>query len=320
MKFEGVFAAIVCPMDDNGMVDENSLFSHVSKLSKTFGMNGILCNGHAGENHVLSLNEKKKVIEISRRASSETKIIAGLNSEEEKTLSKEARDAELSGADAVMVFPPFSWSLGHDSEMALKYHKTVLNSTNLPVFIYQSSIHSGGMRYSNETLESLCRLPRIAGIKEGSWEFCAYEKTLKITQKINPNIPVMASGDEHLFPCFALGTQGSIVSLASIIPDAVIALYESIKCGRLEIAKKLHEPIQSLANLIYGSGGSASQATLNLKLALANMGEIAGKQMRAPVATMPYGMDKEIHDAMSQIHAVMEATSAERHAILGQAM
>nr|WP_163502146.1 dihydrodipicolinate synthase family protein [Halomonas socia] len=168
------------------------------------------------------------------------------------------------------------------------------------------------MRYNKETLKKLFTLPRIAGVKEGSWEFCAYEETLNITQRVNPNIPVMASGDEHLFPCFALGTQGSIVSLASVIPEAIIALYKAIKHDEWDIAKQLHLPIQSLANLIYGSGGSASQPTLNIKAALAQEGEISGKHMRAPVAAMPEGIEEEIHCAMSHVHKTMEATAVSR--------
>nr|WP_163502147.1 dihydrodipicolinate synthase family protein [Halomonas socia] len=176
MIFEGVFAAIVCPMNDNGMIDEKSLASHVSRIAKIPGMSGILCNGHAGENHVLNFDEKKSVIEICRKASPETKIIAGLNSEGKEGLTKEARDAELSGADAVMVFPPFSWALGHDINMALSYHKVVLESSSLPVFIYQASIKSGGCGITKKRSKNFLLSLVLPVLKKGVGNFAPMKK------------------------------------------------------------------------------------------------------------------------------------------------
>ena len=34
----------------------------------------------------------------------------------------------------------------------------------------------------------------------------------------------MASGDEHLYPCFKYGSDGSQVSLAAIAPEKIVEL------------------------------------------------------------------------------------------------
>ena len=42
----------------------------------------------------------------------------------------------------------------------------------------------------------------IIGIKEGSWNTESYIENHKFLKKINQNFLVMASGDEHIYPCF----------------------------------------------------------------------------------------------------------------------
>ena len=49
----------------------------------------------------------------------------------------------------------------------------------------------------------------------------------------------MASGDEHLLSCFMIGTEGSLVSLAIIIPEAIIGLHQSIISNNLKEARTI---------------------------------------------------------------------------------
>ena len=51
----------------------------------------------------------------------------------------------------------------------------------------------------------------------------------------------MASGDEHLLSCFMIGSEGSLVSLAIIIPEAIIGLYKSVLNKNLEEAIRLSQ-------------------------------------------------------------------------------
>ena len=127
-----------------------------------------------------------------------------------------------------MIFPPFSWALTYDEDLIFNHHKLIAEKINSPIMLYQASINAGSMAYNLKTLERLLTIPEVIAIKEGSWETARYDLNRRLVKKIRPDVSVMASGDEHLLTCFMIGTEGSLVSLAIIIPEEIIGLYRSI--------------------------------------------------------------------------------------------
>ena len=91
----------------------------------------------------------------------------------------------------------------------------------------------------------------------------------------------MASGDEHLLACMAHGSDGSIVSLADIMPGEILALDAAMRRFDLAAARAVHERIEPLADAIYGQPPSG-RATARLKWCLATLGRIPCATVRAP--------------------------------------
>ena len=285
-RFCGIYAASICPMHDDGAIDEEALARHVDALARVEGLRGLLVNGHAGENFALERAECRRVIEIARLAAGDRLLlVAGVNADSRAAAAR-AGDAEAAGADAVMVFPPYSWALGHDLRMALAHHRLVVEATSLPLFLFQAAVGASRMAYVPEVLAALVALPQVVGIKEGSWETDAYEANRRLVKAARPEIAVMASGDEHLFPCFVLGSEGSLVSLAALIPEPIIALDRAVRAGDLTRAQALHARIQPLANAIYGRPPGC-YAGARLKACLELLGRIPGSACRAPIGRLP---------------------------------
>ncbi|GAC89345.1 dihydrodipicolinate synthase [Gluconobacter thailandicus F149-1 = NBRC 100600] len=271
--FRGVYAATLVPFLENGMLDEARFTQHLSDCTRPEGIVGILCNGHAGENHLLTREEKRRVVELAAETIGTDRIIvSGILSEDVDEACLHARDAVEAGADALLVFPPFSWAVSQDHDAIIAYHAAICEAVDTPIMLYQSSVGSGGMAYSLPILESLLRFPSIVAIKEGSWETNAYDKHRRLAARIAPHVDVMASGDEHLLPCFAIGTTGSLVSLAAILPVSLAKLWHAMENNDLPAARKVHDIIQPLANLIYGRAPSG-RATLRLKACLVMQGK-----------------------------------------------
>ena len=80
-RFHGVYASTVCPMQADGTIDENELGRHLSAVFEERGLRGLLVNGHAGENAVLTRAEQRRVIEIARDIGTGRLIVAGINAE-----------------------------------------------------------------------------------------------------------------------------------------------------------------------------------------------------------------------------------------------
>ncbi len=297
-RFHGVYASTVCPMQADGTIDENELGRHLSAVFEERGLRGLLVNGHAGENAVLTRAEQRRVIEIARDIGTGRLIVAGINAESSDLAAQLAHDAAEAGADAVMVFAPFSWTLGADPRVIVRHHEVVHQAASLPLFLFQGSVRAGQTAFTPEVLRALLRLPRIVGIKEGSWETAAYEAVRRLTKSLRPEVAVMASGDEHLFTCFVLGSEGSLVSLAAIIPELIVALDNAVTNGDLTSARALHEQIYPIAKAIYGTA-PGSLATARIKACLKLLGRIKDATCRAPVGDLPAEEFKRLEVALS---------------------
>jgi 4-hydroxy-tetrahydrodipicolinate synthase len=298
--FHGIYVATICPLRSDGGIDEAALARHLDQAMAADGIVGVLINGHAGENFSLTREEKRRVTEIANRTIGDRAIIVcGLNTESSAEAAQHARDAEAAGADALMVFPPYSWSLSQDRAMAFNHHRIIGAASGLPMMLYQAGVGAGEMAYVPEVLAELVKLPSVVAIKEGSWETARYEANRRLVKRIAPHVAVMASGDEHLLPCFALGSEGSLVSLAVLVPDLIVGLARAIDASDLATARALNDRIFPLAKAIYGTrpGG---YATARLKICLRLLGRLECDATRSPLGPLPAAETEHLRQALAE--------------------
>jgi 4-hydroxy-tetrahydrodipicolinate synthase len=284
--FHGIYAATVCPLLDDGRIDEATLARHLEANATVAGMKGLLINGHAGENFMLSREEKRRVTEIAFEVCGRASVlVCGINAEDSLEAQRHVDDAKAAGADAVLVFPPFSWALSQDADMALAHHTIANARAQMPLMLYQAGVNAGSMAYTPEVLAALAQLPHVVGVKEGSWEAAAYEGNRRLVRRLAPHVAMMASGDEHLLTCFAVGSEGSLVSLAAVVPELVIALDAAVRAGDLAQARALNERVYPLAKAIYGTA-PGGHANARLKTCLKLLGRIPRDTMRPPIGPL----------------------------------
>ncbi|WP_159587133.1 dihydrodipicolinate synthase family protein [Chelativorans xinjiangense] len=294
--FGGVYASTVCPMRPDGCIDEEMLARHLGDVVGTDGMAGLLVNGHAGENAALDRDELALVVRVARAVAGTRRIVAGINVERTDRAAVLAQDAARAGADAVMVFPPFSWALGADERVIQEHHRAVARASGLPLFLFQGAVGAGKTAFSARTLAGLLEIESVIGIKEGSWETAAYDLTRRLTKRLRPDVGVMASGDEHLFACFAIGSEGSLVSLATVVPELIVALDRAVAGGDLAEARAIHDRLYDLARVVYGVPGHL--ATLRLKTCLVLLGRLGAATSRSPIAALSDEEIGQLHNAL----------------------
>ena len=283
-NLKGIYAATVVPLKKNKSINEIALKNHIKDIIKTNGIKGLLLNGHAGENFTLNIDEQIKVIKIAKKYKGlDKKLISGLNFEDPLLASNVAKKMTKAGADAILIFPPFSWSQGISEEMIFRHHKIICNKITKPVFLYQSSIYSGHLSYKKNLLKKLLKIKNIIGVKEGSWDLKSYVSNYKFLKKIKKEFLVMASGDEHLYPCFKYASDGSQVSLAAITPEKIVELIRLIENKEFSKAKKLDKKLLILAKNIYGKY-PPNFATARIKYCLKVIKKIPSDLMRSSIS------------------------------------
>lgn len=297
----GLYAATICPMHDTGGLDFTGLEHHFAQVLSDPGQAGLLLNGHAGEGIHMSRSEQADVVRIAREVAGKRRILAAVSAENTEFAAADAQAALKAGADAIMVFAPFSWGLGVDPRAVVAHHRGIAEATGAPIYLFQGSVASGGLHYDTDLLKQLLEIDAVVGIKEGSWEVKAYETTLRTAREVRPDVAVMASGDEHLFGCYMLGSDGSAVSLSALVPDLITALDTYVRADRIADALKIHTALYDLARLVYARPGHLAAA--RLKACLAAMGRIDSPACRAPT---PRISDAELDALMVALRPCLE--------------
>ncbi|WP_062228514.1 dihydrodipicolinate synthase family protein [Aureimonas frigidaquae] len=280
-RLDGIHAATIVPMRDDFSIDDAALQDHIAKVASVRGIAGLLLNGHAGENFVLSREEKIRVIALAREVVPDVLIVSGVNSESSLEAAAEAAALEAAGADGLLVFPPNSWALGYADDSVILHHALIRDATRGPIMLYGAPIGAGAMAYPPLLLARLAAEPRIVAIKEGSWEVAAYEANLRRLHAQRPDFKVLGSGDEHLLACYLIGTAGSQVSLAAVVPELIVELWDAAKAGDWVRARQAHERIYPLAVAIYRDGPSG-RAAARLKTCLMLLGRLQSDRIRPP--------------------------------------
>ncbi|WP_245471229.1 dihydrodipicolinate synthase family protein [Bradyrhizobium genosp. SA-3] len=281
-RLRGIHAATIVPMTPDFEIDEAQLAAHLASVASTPGINGLLVNGHAGENFVLSLAEKRRVVELARRhAPKDCLIVSGVNHESSLEAASEAAALQQAGADGLLVFPPNSWALGHADDCVIEHHRRIRDATTAPLMLYAAPVGAGAMVYAPPLLTRLVADTRFVAVKEGSWEVATYEQNLRLIRKLRPDFVVLGSGDEHLLTSYLIDSTGSQVSLACVVPELVVGLWTAAEAGDWERARAAHEKLYPLAAAIYRAppGG---RATVRLKACLKLLGRLSSDAARPP--------------------------------------
>jgi len=282
-RFHGIYPSTVLPMRADFSLDWEAYAKHTAHCVMRPGIRGVLINGHAGENYVITRAEKRRAVEVTRATLDATKlIVAGVNAESSLEAAEEAREACAAGADAIMVFLPNAFALAHTTAMAVLHHRCIADAVpGVPMFLFQAHHAAGRMGFTPETMAELLKIKTVVGIKEGGWEVDGYDALRRQVKRLRPDVAVCASGDEHLLACMVHGSDGSLVSLADVMPDEIVALDAAVRANDLPAARALHEKLEPLAEAIYGAppGG---RATARLKWCLREMGIIPDATVRLP--------------------------------------
>ena len=286
-KFKGLYAANIVPLNKDRSINYKELKNHIKDLINQ-GINNFLVNGHAGENFTLTFEEQVKILKTIKTVTKRNNlIVSGLNFESVIDGLKYSKLFQKFGADALLIFPPNSWSLSRDDQTIINQHQIIANNVKIPLFFYQSSIYSYGLNYSNKIHSKLVKIKNIIGVKEGSWNSKSYIKNYNFLKKRKKVFLVMASGDEHLYDGFKYGSDGSMVSLAILMPKQINQMIELIHKKKFKEAKKLDAQILSLAKIIYGNH-PGSHATARLKFCLKLQKKISQDLTRSIIKISDY--------------------------------
>jgi 4-hydroxy-tetrahydrodipicolinate synthase len=212
--FRGLGTALVTPWKSDGSLDEEA-FARFVDWQITEGVNFLVPCGTTGENPAMSVDEHRRVVEITvRTANGRVPVLAGAGSNSTEKAIELALMAIDLGADGVLTITPYynkptpDGLRRHFGEQAAAIEK---KRAGFPMILYNVPSRTGVNMTAETTLRIAREVPNVIGVKEAS---ALMEQILTILRDRPPGFLVLSGDDAWTLPMMACGGEG-IISVAS---------------------------------------------------------------------------------------------------------
>jgi 4-hydroxy-2-oxoglutarate aldolase len=208
MLLHGIFPPITTPFYPDGNLYFKKLEANVERYSKT-PVAGIVALGSTGEAILLSDQERRDVLKITREAAAPNKVlIAGTGIESAvETLHLTEYAAEL-GYDVAMVRTPHYYKKQMQPANILAFYRTVADRSPLPVIIYNFP-QATGYDIPVELVIELAEHPNLIGMKESSGDVEKVRRMVEGTRHVKRSATVTETFDAVTPRMLKAASQGN---------------------------------------------------------------------------------------------------------------
>jgi len=261
IPFTGVGTALVTPFTRDGSLDTAAV-SRLARRQLDAGVHILVPCGTTGETPTLSVDEKRRVIElVAAEAKGRALVLAGAGGYDTKEVIHMAAVAAAAGADGLLSVTPYYNK--PTPEGLYQHYKAIADSTELPIVVYNVPGRTG-CNVDPATLVRLATIPNIIGVKEASGNITQMAEILRAV----PDDFIVMSGDDAItLPLMAMGGHGIISVMSNEMPAELVQLVEAFEQGAVADAQYWHNKLLPLmqVNFIEANPGP-------VKFAMAAMG------------------------------------------------
>jgi len=251
MNLSGVFPALTTPFSADGSVSVEDIKHNIIKYNST-GLAGYVAIGSTGESVLLTRKEVDTVlVAVKESAAPGMRLIAGTGAESTaETIERTKRAAEL-GYHVALVKTPYYYKPMYKPEVFIAHYRRVADASPIPVLLYSVPQFTGVALEAPE-VGVLAQHPNIIGIKESSGNV---QRAAEMLAAAPSSFQLLVGSASMMFPSMVLGAVGSILALASALPELCVALFDAARKGDLETARALQATILPASKLIVSQNG-----------------------------------------------------------------
>jgi dihydrodipicolinate synthase/N-acetylneuraminate lyase len=222
MLLQGIFPPITTPFYPDERVYLKKLEHNVERYSKT-PVAGMVALGSTGEAIMLSDEERREVLRVTRQVCAPHKVlIAGTGAESAiESLRLTEYAAEL-GYDVALIRTPSFYQSRMQPASMLAFYRTVADRSPIPVMIYNVPVFT---KYDipAELVAELAEHPNIIGIKESGGDVEKVRRMVELTRHIKRSATVTQTFDAVTPRMMKAADVESSKESGELIPVAALA-------------------------------------------------------------------------------------------------
>lgn len=272
--FFGSIPALATPFRD-GAFDEAAYRRFVDWQIEN-GSTGLVPCGTTGESATIDNDEHHKIIATcASQAAGRVPVIAGAGSNDTQTALWHIKEAQVAGADAVLLVAPY---YNRPSQAGLLAHYSYLaERSELPIMLYNVPGRTVTDILPETVIELHRRFPdKIVSIKDASGDLSRV-----VTHRIGagPGFNQISGDDPLALAGYVLGQSGCISVTANVAPKLCAEFHAAARAGNYELARELNEKLYPLHRAMFADASPAPA-----KYALSRLHDWFLPDTRLPIA------------------------------------
>jgi 4-hydroxy-tetrahydrodipicolinate synthase len=286
----GVIPAIPTPFTADGREVDVDALRRVVRHVVEGGVHGIMTTGGTGEFPHLSREERRLVTEVvvSEAAGSVT-IFAGTSGCATWEAIELTRDAAAAGADAAILVPPYYFGIPDD--MLFGFFAEVAGADVLPVVVYNNPLYTGN-NLSPTLIAELMEVDGIVGLKQSQDDLGQLVEALRLAEGSGRNL--CTGIDSQFYAALCIGARGIYSTAASIVPAAMVRLWDLVQEGDHDEALAQHSALQPLNRFLEYDPGYVSPTKEALRMLGLDCGPV-----RRPLPDFPESERSALREALA---------------------
>jgi 1-pyrroline-4-hydroxy-2-carboxylate deaminase len=274
IDWSGVIPALTTKFTNNDTLDL-PLFEKNLDAQMAAGVNGVIVGGTLGEASTLTTEEKETLIKFAvEKCAGKIPVILNIAEGSTSAALEQAVFAKQWGAKGLMALPPMRYKTDHRETVT--YFKTIANSTDLPIMIYNNPVD-----YKTDvTLDMFAELvecKNIEAVKESTRDVT---NVTRLKNRFGNRLKILCGVDTLAMEELLLGADGLVAGLVCAFPAETVAIYKLCKAGRIEEATAIYRWFMPLLEL-----DIHTKLVQYIKLAETQTG-IGSEYVRAPRLTL----------------------------------
>jgi len=299
-RFTGLFIPHVTPFDHSGAIDLESLTRLTKHFCSLAGVAGLVSCARIGESPVLSIEEKRRVYEVSGEAARNAgKVhIAAIAPQSTDEAVELMRDLEGLPVDGVMIFPPLLFAWGKvDPDMKVRFFEDLERETKLPVVLFQVPVKS--YYYDPATVCRIARLENVMAFKEASFDINLFSETVQALERDKAAMQVLTGNDRFVAESYKMGADGALIGVANVATEKWGALDFAGRAGNFDEAAAIQRELESVKELVFSE--PIVEAVARIKIVLQHEGLIRTAFVRRPQLGISDTEQKQLLESYSAL-------------------
>ena len=238
VQLRGIIPPLVTPfLDGSEDLDEDGLRAEIRSLLDA-GVHGLTLCGSTGEGHTLSVEETVRCAEIGvEEAAGQVPVVIGIIRDSTREVIRYGQALRRVHGVAALQITPVHYLFNPGPDGTYAFYADIGRAVGLPIVIYNVVPWN---TISPELLLRLSEIPEVIAVKQSGGDI---HKLAELLRANRGRLQVLSAVDDLLYPSLALGADGAIAAILTVLPELAVALWEAVRRGDHPTARALHERI-----------------------------------------------------------------------------